>query len=293
MLRSHDCLNAQSVRAPSNKRIHACIRHRLQCAARLALFGRRGPCTMAGSAHSARLAQYRCSAAGAGSGAPGAGARSTRVVSLDTGGQVEQLSVPLLDGSNELARADLAFPLGVVFEARGGLVVVAEITAGGAAGAAGERARAARSVAGIAHRRAAYTALQACGGARCKTRQRRCTAEALDSAAAMPTRCRDPKHANPTAPPGIREGDVLRATSAAMMRMTYPTAQLMFGGAPDAACRHSPPAVGAIQPAAGPAALLGLPAATLADSRLLPAACGRNLAAGTAHHQVVDSHQGG
>jgi hypothetical protein len=28
----------------------------------------------------------------------------------------------------------------------------------------------------------------------------------------------------------VREGDRLRAVSAAMMRMTYPTAQLMFGG---------------------------------------------------------------
>jgi hypothetical protein len=33
----------------------------------------------------------------------------------------------------------------------------------------------------------------------------------------------------------VLEGDVLRATSAAAMRMTYPTAQLMFGGGPRAA----------------------------------------------------------
>jgi hypothetical protein len=29
----------------------------------------------------------------------------------------------------------------------------------------------------------------------------------------------------------VRVGDVLRATSAAMMRMTYPTTQLLLGGA--------------------------------------------------------------
>lgn len=75
------------------------------------------------------------------SGESSGAASSSTVVSLDTGEQVEQLSVPLLARSNELVRADLRFPLGVVFEARDSLVVVAEVTPGGAADDAGEHLR--------------------------------------------------------------------------------------------------------------------------------------------------------
>lgn len=85
-------------------------------------------------------------------------------ISLDVGDQVEQMMLPL-DPASELQDVSLSFPLGLVFEAREGQVVVAEVEKGGAADVA-----------------------------------------------------------------GIRAGDVLRATSCAAMRMTYPTAQLMFGG---------------------------------------------------------------
>ncbi|KAI8470709.1 MAG: hypothetical protein J3K34DRAFT_251035 [Monoraphidium minutum] len=107
--------------------------------------------------------------AGAGSSrssGSGSSSGSSTVISLDTGGQVEQLAVRLARTDSQVVRADLAFPMGLVFEARGG---------GGGGGGEGDP-----------------------GGA-------------ADAA-------------------GIRPGDVLLASSAAMMRMTYPTAQLMFGG---------------------------------------------------------------
>jgi hypothetical protein len=66
-------------------------------------------------------------------GAPG----PTRVLSLDVGEQIEQLVVPVQSEGSEILVVALEFPLGVVFEAAGGGVVVAEITPGGAAEAAG------------------------------------------------------------------------------------------------------------------------------------------------------------
>jgi hypothetical protein len=72
----------------------------------------------------------------------GDAAPPSRVISLDTGGQIEQLRIMLLSEDSQIIQIDLAFPMGLVFEAAsgGGAAVVAEVTPGGAADAAGARA---------------------------------------------------------------------------------------------------------------------------------------------------------
>ena len=85
--------------------------------------------------------EQRGEASSSSSAGAGAQQQQQETISLDTGGQVEQLVVTVPAGAR-LVRADLRFPLGVVFEAAAGGAqsVVAEVAPGGAADAAGVRA---------------------------------------------------------------------------------------------------------------------------------------------------------
>ena len=67
------------------------------------------------------------------------GAGPSRTLTLDTGGQLEQITIGLQSESSSIYMSELSFPLGLVFEARGARVEVAEVAEGGAADAAGGR----------------------------------------------------------------------------------------------------------------------------------------------------------
>lgn len=92
--------------------------------------------TCAASGRGARSGRSGNSANNSNSNSNG-GDTTRETISLDVGGQIEQLSVSLQDPSNELLKFDLRFPLGIAFEAQERGVVVAEVAAGGAAGSAG------------------------------------------------------------------------------------------------------------------------------------------------------------